>query len=188
MAALLIAMSVMAILLTVALPTWRQTLQREREEELVFRGNQYARAIGFYQRKYANASPPTLDVLIEQRFLRKKFKDPMSPNDSGEFELLHVGAQGTSGQGNAGTVVSRSGSGAIMGVASKSTAESIRVFNGKTHYNEWEFVALQQSSQAGAPQQGQGQGRSGGTQQQPQGAGGSQGEAQGRGSSQTQGR
>ena len=57
MAALLIAMSVMAILLTVALPTWRQTIQREREDELIFRGTQYSRAIGAYQRKYANASP-----------------------------------------------------------------------------------------------------------------------------------
>ena len=51
MAALLIAMSVMAILLTVALPTWRQTIQREKEEELIFRGNQYSRAISAYQRK-----------------------------------------------------------------------------------------------------------------------------------------
>src|SRR2546425_10444807 len=81
MAALLIAMSVMAILLTVALPSWKQTIQREREEELIFRGNQYARAIGAYQRKYANASPPSIDVLIDQHFLRKKFKDPVSPNE-----------------------------------------------------------------------------------------------------------
>ena len=38
MVALLVALSVMSIMLTVALPTWRQMVQREKEVELVFRG------------------------------------------------------------------------------------------------------------------------------------------------------
>src|SRR5437016_6236328 len=99
MAALLVAMAVMAVLMTVALPTWKQAVQREKEEELIFRGMQYARAIGAYQRKYANASPPTLDVLIEQHFLRKKYKDPMALTEDGEFALLYVANQPSSGQG-----------------------------------------------------------------------------------------
>src|SRR4051794_15002375 len=37
MAALLIAMSVMAIMMTVVMPVWKQAAQREKEEELVFR-------------------------------------------------------------------------------------------------------------------------------------------------------
>ena len=81
MAALLVAMSVMAVLMSVAMPVWRQTAQREKEEELIFRGNQYARAIGLFQRKFANTAPPTIDVLIEQRFLRKKYKDPITGED-----------------------------------------------------------------------------------------------------------
>src|SRR3954467_11684640 len=81
MAALLIAMSVMAVMFTVAMPVWKQTAQREKEEELVFRGMQYVHAIGMFQRKFANAYPPNVDVLVEQRFLRKKFKDPITNDD-----------------------------------------------------------------------------------------------------------
>src|SRR6185436_9261365 len=82
MAALLIGMSIMAIMMTVAMPTWRQLNQREKETELVFRGEQYARAIGLYQRKMGPGTlPPTIDVLVEQRFIRKKFKDPVTGED-----------------------------------------------------------------------------------------------------------
>src|SRR3954465_13086223 len=81
MAALLVAMSIMAIMLTVAMPVWKQTSRREKEEELVFRGKQYPHAIGLFQKKFANAYPPNLDVLVDQRFLRKKFKDPITNDD-----------------------------------------------------------------------------------------------------------
>ena len=81
MAALLIAMSVMAIMMTAVMPVWRHQAQREKEEELVFRGLQCVHAIGLFQRKYANAYPPSIDVLVEQRFLRKKFKDPITNDD-----------------------------------------------------------------------------------------------------------
>ena len=64
MAALLVAMSVMAIMLSAAMPVWSNMIRRDKEEELIFRGTQYARAINQYQRKFANASPATLDVLI----------------------------------------------------------------------------------------------------------------------------
>ena len=82
MVALLMAMSVMAIMMTVALPTWKQLAQREKEAELVFRGEQYARAIGLFQAKAGPGTlPPTIDLLVEQRFLRKKFKDPITNDD-----------------------------------------------------------------------------------------------------------
>ncbi len=99
MAALLVAMSVMAIMLSVAMPTWSQMIRREKEAELIFRGEQYARAINQYQRKYANQSPANLDVLIKERMLRKKFKDPLSPNEDGEFQLLYF-QTGTGPQGS----------------------------------------------------------------------------------------
>src|SRR5712672_1121211 len=63
MAVLLVAMGVMAVMMTVAMPVWRHLAQREKEEELIFRGQQYVRAIGRFERKYANTPPPTLDVL-----------------------------------------------------------------------------------------------------------------------------
>ena len=85
MAALLVAMSVMAIMLSTAMPVYQTVARREREAELIFRGEQYARAIAMFQRKYANALPPDVDVLIDQRFLRKKYKDPIT---GGDFQFL----------------------------------------------------------------------------------------------------
>jgi len=199
MAALLVAMAVMAILMSVALPTWNQTLRREKEEELIFRGNQYARALGAYQRKYANASPQSLDVLIEQHFLRKKYKDPLAVTEDGEFALLHAGGQptrGQSGQPNAGagagagigTLATTEGSGPIIGVASKNTGESLRTYNDHNHYNEWQFMALQQSTQAGGTQAGAGRGGTqgggttgGGRSNGPGGLGGDRGGSRGQG-------
>src|SRR5687767_5833104 len=185
MAALLVGMSVMAILLSAAMPTWSHMVRREKEEELIFRGTQYARAINQYQRKFANASPQTLDVLIEQRLLRKKFRDPMATDEKGEFQLLYLssragGPQGTTGTGRAGGVGPGAGagrgtgaglgggtgtgagapggvggtystepSGGIVGVASKNTGTSIKIYKEKTRYNEWQFIGMEQSQQAG---------------------------------------
>src|SRR5215212_6815240 len=88
MAALLVALTVMAILMTVAMPTWRQLVRREKEAELVFRGQQYAHAIGLFQRRAGpGVLPPNLDVLVEQKFLRKKYLDPITGED---FDLLRV--------------------------------------------------------------------------------------------------
>jgi type II secretory pathway pseudopilin PulG len=166
MAALLVALSVMAVLLSVALPAWSHMIRREKEEELIFRGLQYARAINQYQRKFANASPASLDLLIEQRLLRKKFKDPLSPNKDGEFQLLYV-SQGTGpgpigvgnpaargsgsavGGGGAAATLGTKPSGGIAGVASKNTGTSLRTYNQKTKYNEWQFVGMEQGA-AGA--------------------------------------
>ena len=87
MAALLVSIAVMGILMSAAMPSWKALVQREREDELVFRGEQYARAVGLFQRKYAGAFPPSLDVLLQQKFLRKKYKDPMA--EDGEFQIIY---------------------------------------------------------------------------------------------------
>jgi type II secretory pathway pseudopilin PulG len=89
MAALLVAMSVMAIVLSTAMPVYQTVARREREAELVFRGEQYARAIALFQRKYGNQLPPDVDVLIDQKFLRKKYKDPIT---GGDFQFLGAGS------------------------------------------------------------------------------------------------
>ncbi|MBI3494266.1 MAG: type II secretion system protein [Acidobacteria bacterium] len=177
MAALLVAMSIMAVMLTVAMPVWKHAAQREKEEELVFRGLQYAHAIGLYQRKYANAYPPSIDVLVEQRFLRKKYKDPITNDD---FQPIPAGANvpgattgaqrgtagargstvtspaagaQTSGAGRGGVVPGTPGAtvaAGISGVTSKSKDQSIRLYNGRSHYNEWAFIHLAQVQQPGA--------------------------------------
>ncbi len=187
MVALLVALGVMAVMMTAAMPVWKQITQREKEAELIFRGQQYARAIGLFQRKAGPGSlPPSVDVLVQQRFLRSKYKDPITGQD---FDLLSPvqaaqagaapGAQPSpaSGRGNLGpaaaggvgsvlstqTAGGRGAQGGIIGVASKSKARSIRLYNGRSHYNEWQFIYVQQVQAPGAPGAG-GQPQRGGQQ------------------------
>jgi type II secretory pathway pseudopilin PulG len=162
MAALLVGMSVMAVLMSALLPVWSHMATREKEEELIFRGRQYARAIGLFQRKFANTAPPTIDVLVEQRFLRKKYKDPITNDDfqpiyanqaiqapgggpvsqrPGQSATLSTPAQQTLQSGFGSTGAGQMGG--VIGVTSKSKDESIKVYNGRTRYNEWAFVYIQ---------------------------------------------
>lgn len=190
MAALLVAMSVMAVLMGALLPQWTTLATREKEQELVFRGQQYARAIGLFQRKFANTAPPTIDVLVEQRFLRKKYKDPITNDD---FQPIYAnqpppgaggGAANQPGQqagANPGTPArpglqmgfnstGATSAGGIIGVTSKSTETSLRLYNGRSRYNEWAFVYVQTAQRLQGPGgggQGQQQGRPGGQGQQP---------------------
>jgi type II secretory pathway pseudopilin PulG len=172
MAALLVAIAVMSVLLSAAMPVWRQQVQREKEEELVFRGRQYVRAIELYQRKMPGALPPSIDILVTNRFLRNKYKDPMT--EDGEFQILYAGAlqqqqpgAPAGGAGSRGTVVSplqpvrspqagpsapaAGAPGGMIGVASKSKEKSIRLYNGRGHYNEWQFIFAGMSGRPGAP-------------------------------------
>ncbi|MCC7127116.1 MAG: type II secretion system protein [Acidobacteria bacterium] len=144
MAALLVGLNVMAVLMAVALPVWSHANRREREEELVWRGQQYYRAIRLFQRKYANSFPPSIDVLVEQRFLRKKYKDPITNDD---FEIIPVGANpnisgGTNLPGGPGSKPATQLNLGIQGVMSKSKEQSIRLLNGMNTYNQWSFVPM----------------------------------------------
>jgi len=195
MAALIVAIAVMAIMLSVALPVWRTAVQREREAELVFRGEQYAQAIDIFQRR-TGGYPLTLDQLEKTKAIRKLYKDPIT---GGDFQPVFVGQvvggapvvlgqqgrgagvqAGQTGRGVApGAVTGRSGNapatargagspftgggvgqagfgtpqtptaGPIVGVVSRSTADSLRLYNGRGKYNEWAFVATATTQQAG---------------------------------------
>ena len=181
MAALLVGMSVMAVLMSALLPVWTTMAKREKEAELIFRGNQYARAIGLFQRKFANTPPPSIDLLVEQRFLRKKYKDPITNDD---FQPLYAnqammpGGAGPGGppqSGQTGTppapgrpliqaglgTTGATAAGGIIGVTSKSKETSLKVFNGRTRYNEWAFVHVQTSQRLGQPGPGGAQGPGG---------------------------
>jgi len=163
MAVLLVGMSVAAIMLTAAMPTWKQMVRREKEAELIFRGQQYVRAIALFQRRSGPGTiPPNLDVLLDQRFLRKKYKDPITGDD---FDILSpmqpaAGAPGggaggrgqpavsgaLAGLGSGGVARGAGGSVAagVMGVVSKSKDTSIKLYNGRNRYNEWQFVYVPQ--------------------------------------------
>jgi type II secretory pathway pseudopilin PulG len=181
MAALLVGIAIMTVMMTVAMPTWKQMVQREKEEELVFRGEQIAHSIGMFQKKFANAYPPSIDVLVEQKFLRKKYKDPVTNEDfvpltqaqqqastpggpaSGRGGQPAQGQRGTPapGAGPLGLVSSGSPGGApaggIIGVTSKSTAVSIRLYKGRSHYNEWLFIYAPSTGAPGTGAPGAGQ-------------------------------
>jgi len=59
-------------------------------------------------------------------------------------------AAGRGGSFNPGTTVGGAG---IQGVTSKSKDESIRIYNGRTHYNEWQFVYTAPQNQGRGAQQ-----------------------------------
>lgn len=88
MAVLLVGIAVMLTLMTVAMPVWRQQVKREKEEELLFRLRQHAHALALYQRKLPGAAPANVDELVKQKFLRRKYKDPITGKD---FAVLRVG-------------------------------------------------------------------------------------------------
>lgn len=134
MAGLLVAIALVSLMLSMAMPTWRTLAQREKEEELIFRGQQYDRAIQLYRKKNAAPGAPSVEALVEGRFLRKKYKDPIT---NGDFELV-----GVSQVGNApGVRQPQRGFGQLIGgVKSKSKQRSLRILNGRSVYNDWQFT------------------------------------------------
>lgn len=116
---------------------WKTEIRREREAELLFRGDQIREAIGLYYltaRAGVNRFPRSLEDLIKdpnssatRRYLRKLYKDPITGED---FELVKEGS-------------------AIKGVRSKSTDTPLKTgnfpldyqeFGTKTSYHDWIFV------------------------------------------------
>ena len=166
MAALLVSLAVMGLLMSMALPVWSQQARREREAELIFRGEQYARAITLYQRRQPGAFPSDLDTLVEQRYLRRHYADPMMAD--GEFRILRQSDRPAAGSGGisgetasdpaSGSASGRTGvasgsrglldrdggrsgvDGGIVGVVSRSTQTSLRAYNGRQRYDQWEFT------------------------------------------------
>lgn len=199
--ALLVGIAIAAVWMSAALPSWRQQAIREKESELAFRGEQYARAIYLYQQKMNQATPASVDDLVSQRVLRKKWKDPITGDDfllklgcsqigggipgggipgggiPGGGAPGRAGPTGTPARGGAPTIQApiagtpgpagrpgqggapgqtpaqpgrgvsppgqggtpTGGLGGICGVYSKSQAASIRVYNGQTEYDLWQF-------------------------------------------------
>lgn len=185
MAVLLVSMAVMGVMMSVVMPSWRQANKREKEAELLFRGQQYVRAIRlFQQRSGPGAFPANTESLVEQHYLRKKFKDPIT----GEPFLVLAGAVPSTGQttqiqiqsGTGGTSPfsaansrnpipaipgameePRTGTvpGGIAGVISRSPDDALMRYNGRTRYNEMEFRYTPPAAPAGG---GGADGRGGG--------------------------
>jgi hypothetical protein len=83
-----------AIFLYLQLPRAAFESQRNKEELLIERGQQYTRAIQLYVSKMKKF-PQSIDDLEKangQRFLRHRYKDPMTGKD--EWRIIHVNAAG----------------------------------------------------------------------------------------------
>jgi type II secretory pathway pseudopilin PulG len=163
---LMFVVTVMAIGLMVAVPVWETQIRREKEEELIFRGNQYVEAVRIYQLKNPGSLPQKLDILVEKKCLRRLFKDPMTPE--GEWNLILQmpgvnvgrGPQGFRAPGPGGRTGSGQPMGAattqkimiapanalssiqnpqILGVVSSSDQKSIKIYNDQESYDKWFF-------------------------------------------------
>ena len=176
MVVLLVVMAIMAVGASALLPTWRQQAIRENEEELIFRGNQYARALVLYARKNNNILPANIDVLYTGKFLRKKYKDPITGEDfglTGAGQPPGAAGRGSLGSGRASTAGSASGRGgqfigAIQGFYSTSTDTSIRTYREQTRYIDWPFTVQTAQMMMGLPfGRGPNNGRPGGDQGRP---------------------
>lgn len=83
-----------AITLYLELPRAAFEAQRDREQLLIDRGEQYTRAVQLYVRKF-NRFPADFEALNNTqgiRFLRRAYKDPMTGKD--EWRVVHVGPGG----------------------------------------------------------------------------------------------
>ncbi len=118
---------------------WKQSMQREKEEELLFRGDQIVKGLqSYYYSSHGgvNFLPRKLEDLLKdnrflsiKRHLRKIYTDPMT--EDGQWDII------------------RDEAGRIKGVRSKSEKEPLkkkgfpmeyRHFENKKSYREWEFV------------------------------------------------
>jgi type II secretory pathway pseudopilin PulG len=137
--ALLIGLAIIGIGLGATSEVWTQSRQREKEEELLFVGNQFRQAITrFYIQSppAARRFPTTLDELVDDvrapdkpaHHLRKRYSDPMTNDTSwGEVRLAN---------------------GQLVGVYSQSSNTPFKVFGfalrdkdflDKDHYSDWVF-------------------------------------------------
>jgi type II secretory pathway pseudopilin PulG len=133
---LMIAIVIMGIALSAVGTIWRTQAQREREEELLFIGREYRRAIAAYYAAGAHQFPQELSDLLEDKrwpeprhFLRRLYLDPMT--GAADWTILRTDMFG------------------ITGIASSSNAEPLKkqgfptdenAFNDATCYCDWKFA------------------------------------------------
>lgn len=152
----LFAIMVIGLMLGLTGQTWSQVMQREREEELFFRGDQYRRAIESYYTSGQggqDAYPESLEDLLKdprslqtKRHLRKLYLDPFT---NSEFELISAGGDVRGGS------VTVQNLGRIKGVRSNSTLAPFRQdgfpeeyenFKSASSYDKWEFTYTPESA------------------------------------------
>lgn len=148
----LVAVTILGLMAGIAGSTWKTITQRAKEEELLWRGNQYRKAIGaYYTAGHAGKQgifPQTLEQLLRDprmvgavRYLRRLYLDPLTGKD---------------------WIPVTDSTGRIRGVRSSSQLEPLKKanfteenkdFSGKATYNEWQFIYVpKQTKQIQVPQ------------------------------------
>jgi len=162
MVALVIMILLLNIAVATALPMWSTAIRREKEEELIFRGFQYAEAIRVFQQRHGRL-PVKLEELIkvEPRSIRQLWTDPITGSDdwgivlsAGGNRTANLPGQGLEGRrrekgdpGDPATDIGLPGSadkslpkGPIIGVFSRSTEDSVKVLFDQERYSDWKFT------------------------------------------------
>src|SRR5438552_13897594 len=87
----MLLMTLMLIALSIEVPRIRQQIKREKEEELIHRAHEYTGAIKRFYRKFGRypLSIEQLENTNNFRFLRKRYKDPMTGKD--DWRLINQG-------------------------------------------------------------------------------------------------
>lgn len=143
---------VIGLMLGLAGQSWSNLMQREREDELLFRGGQYRRAIQSYFEKSPGigAYPSDLTMLLEDnrfpskvRHLRQLWPDPFTGE---EFELILDPAKKIKG------VRSRS---SLKPFKVDGFPEEYKTFKDAESYAKWEFLFEPTTAATGAKPAGQ---------------------------------
>jgi type II secretory pathway pseudopilin PulG len=124
-------MTIMGIALTRAMPPVITEVQREQEDELIFRGEAIRDAIRRYKALTGQYPLKLEDLLkVRPRILRQLYSDPMTKE--GEWDLVTAVQPGATGDLTGLPIV---------GVRSRSQKDSFKMYNGKTLYSDWVFSA-----------------------------------------------
>ncbi len=141
--ALLAAIVIIGISLGAAGKYWSNVMLREKEEELLFRGNQYVEAIERYSKAMPGVgrTPSSIDDLLNdsrlmnRHHLRRRYKDPITGEDFVEIFSI-IGGQTKQLTG----VHSASDKEPLKQSNFPADPEYFKDFEGKKKYSEWLFV------------------------------------------------
>jgi type II secretory pathway pseudopilin PulG len=148
----LVIVVIMSILITMITKSWTYQIKRSNEEELIYIGEHYARAIRNFHLQHKRY-PFKLKELIETkpRYLRKLYKDPITKDDLEIIRLSDV----LSGKLQKGKTNNRQStpppvsfssqkltSGQIVGVYSKSKEKPFKNYQKGDFYSDWKFLGM----------------------------------------------
>jgi type II secretory pathway pseudopilin PulG len=141
---LMVAVFAITLGLLVAVPVWQTELQREKEEELIFRGKQYAEAVRIYVLKNPGRFPTSLKELLDKKCIRRLYKDPLGPD--GQWNVILATGKAPTGRESAQEVMIAPErvlpaikNPQILGVVSSSTNKSVKIYNDQESHDKWLF-------------------------------------------------